>query len=308
MLIVRFDAIGDALVTVPLIAALRSAGLRVGAVLTPANADVFSRVALDRVHLPGPTLADELRAQGYGAALIPSEEPVAYSVAKGAGIPERVGFENGLLAKPFKTLWIRSQCTRTVYRNASLDPRGLHECEIVFSLAHHLLGAQRAPRDPAQLRALVIDELPQRDPRVAFQVTSKWERLGAQPEQVAEAARLAAAQCELRCIGAKAEAPYIADFTRRSGMNVEQFDALTPWKSAIAAAAGLLAPDSGATHVAGMTGTPAIVCFGSPGFELQVARWKPWAAASTAIDLSDNQWPKRTARAIAQTIAAKTPR
>ncbi len=53
VLIVRLDAIGDALTTAPLIAALRAHGMRVGIVLRPVNAQVFAPGALDRVHVTG---------------------------------------------------------------------------------------------------------------------------------------------------------------------------------------------------------------------------------------------------------------
>ncbi|MFN2449974.1 MAG: glycosyltransferase family 9 protein [Candidatus Baltobacteraceae bacterium] len=305
VLIVRLDAIGDALVTVPLIAALRAAGRRVGAVLQPANAAAFSARAVNRVYLPYELEA--IRADRYDIALIPSEEPAAYAIARDAAIRERIGFDHGLRGKPLKSFWIRRQCTRTVYRSAGLDTGGLHECEIVFGLGARLLGAAAPSRDAAFLRPMVVQNEPQGDGRIAFQVTQKWERLGAQCSDVADAALRLSREWEVRAIGAAFEAPYCERFERATGLKVEMFGALEPWKTAIAAARALAAPDSGAAHVAGMTGTPVAAAYASANFALQTARWSPWAAPHALVDLGAAQWPERMARAIAAAMSASAP-
>jgi ADP-heptose:LPS heptosyltransferase len=307
VLIVRLDAIGDALTTVPLIAALRARGIRTGVVLRSVNAEIFSRSAVDRVHVAEQTDARDLHDAAYDYALIPSEEPAAYSIARKAGIPVRIGFDNGLRGKPFKTLWIRAMCTRTIYRNASLDPRGLHECEIVFELAQPLLGSMRPSRDPQVLRPMVIDRAVPADARICMQITDKWERLGASIESVVRAAKLASDIFPVRLIGAAFESDYCAQFERASNQRVELFDSVPRWKEAIAAARGLIAPDSGAMHVAGMTGTPVAACFAPREFALQTARWAPWAAPHALFNSAQDDWPERAVAALAPILRARTP-
>jgi ADP-heptose:LPS heptosyltransferase len=291
VLIVRLDAIGDALVTVPLAAALRAAGFSVSAVLSKANAQAFSPQAMDRVHVGLETVA-EIRSQRYDVALIPSEEPEAYELARDASIPQRIGFWHGLRAKPFKSLWIRRQCTRVVYRPGGLDTHGMHECEVVFQLARTLLPGQTPSRDAAILRPLVIGNEPAGDTRVSFQVTDKWTRLGASFEDVVAAAGHARERHELRFIAAASERTFADRFARAASVPIDFFDTLPPWKEAIAASRALIAPDSGAVHVAGMTGTPVVAVYEPDDFVAQTNRWGPWAAPSQTIRFKD-EWPRR---------------
>ena len=81
---------------------------------------------------------------------------------------------------------------------------------------------------------------------------------------------------------------------------IEWFAELQPWIAAIAESKILVAPDSGAIHVAGMLGTPCIAVFeDSPEFELQRARWQPWAAPS-ALVRGDVSWNLAAADALVQ--------
>jgi ADP-heptose:LPS heptosyltransferase len=281
VLIVRLDAIGDALTLVPVIAALRGHGLSIGAVLRPENSQVFSARAIDRVHVApngaSAALLAEVRDARYGVALVATELPDGYRIAYQAHIPKRIAFDNGW-GKPLKTLWIRRLSTHTIFRTAGLDPRALHECDVLFKLAQAIVNEPEPARDARVLRPLVLDEEPQPDQRVAFQVTRKWERLGVTLEDVVQLARAAGRRHELRYLASAREAAYAQAFARASSVQIEFFETLAPWKSAIASAQALVAPDSGAAHVAGMTGTPVVVCFADEKFDLQTARWSPWAA------------------------------
>jgi ADP-heptose:LPS heptosyltransferase len=307
VLIVRLDAIGDALTTLPLIAALRRHGYRVGAVLRPVNAQIFAARALDRVHLAGtPGLIEEIRREGYGTALIATEKPEAYRIARAAKIPVRIGFENGW-GKPFKTLWVRRMCTHTIFRTAGLDPLAPHECAVVFKLAADLVPETEPPRDPAVLRELVLDSEPQPDSRAVLQITDKWERLGASLEHVRELFRRLKAHHGVRLIGAEREREYCERFAASANERVETFGDLARWKNAIAASPAVIAPDSGAVHVAGMTGTAVVACFASEHFALQTGRWAPWAAPNRVVEMRGDAWPMVAADAL-ESLITGSPR
>lgn len=300
MLIIRLDAIGDAVTTVPLVAALRRYGIRVGIVLRSVNAQVFAKGALDAIHIHGPdgVAAAEIRDHHYEVALIVTEKPIAYRIARRARIPSRIGFENGW-GKPLKTLWVRSMCTQTIYRSAGLDPRAPHECEVVFRLAQPFLPEAQPSREVHVLRPLLLERAPAPDARVAIQLTDKWERLGAHPHAVVALVKQIASRHSIRLIGAASEAAYCRAIAAHAGAPVEMFDALGPWKAAIASARALVAPDSGAVHVAGMVGTPVVACFAAAHFGLQTARWAPWAAAYRTVQVAENDWPTVTEDALA---------
>jgi hypothetical protein len=197
-------------------------------------------------------------------------------------------------------------CTRTVFRTAGLDANAPHECEVVFSLARALTGDFEPPRDARILRPLVIDDEPPADERVAFQVTDKWGRLGAELCDVVEAARRMMRTRQIRFIAPSREHDYVQAFAQAANVPVESFDALAPWKTAIASARAIVAPDSGAVHVAGMVGTPVVSCFSREQFALQSRRWAPWVAAHRVVSM-EAQWPLVAADALEDVLTDRAP-
>ncbi len=309
VLVIRLDAIGDALALAPLLAALRERAVPVDLVLTERNRDALASAAARRRYVAPFTLRDgskinravvsafgsELRANGYTHVLVATEDPAGYRLARSIRAKHRIGFENGW-GKPLKTLWIRSLLSKTIVRTAGMDENAPHECEVLFELGRSLLEPDATPtRDLAQLRPMVLDCEPTPDARVAFQVTDKWERLGiAFDDIVASATAMPAA----RYIAASSEREYAQRFATAVGTNVEYFDTLESWKETIAASRALVAPDSGALHVAGMTGTPTIAIFPpQPNLALQTARWHPWAASYRIVEATSG-WPIKANHAL----------
>jgi ADP-heptose:LPS heptosyltransferase len=292
ILLVRGDGIGDALALTPLLAALRAAGHDVGCVLSTRNAGVFSRAALDARHVleryPWPqhgstpqslavALADA-RARNYEIALIASEEPEAYEFAVDAGIKVRVGFTNGL-EKPLKSLWTRRMLTRAVVRPASARRERRNEVETLFELGAGLHGEARPTQDLARLRPLVLDAPPVPSGRIAVQLSPKFERYGfAVAEQVRTFASLAAGGA-LEAFADPADPEGAREIATAAGMWLEETPSTARWKAAIAGASALVTPDTGAAHVAGMTGVPAFVLFAADGEqEANMVRWRPWCS------------------------------
>jgi ADP-heptose:LPS heptosyltransferase len=310
VLLIRLDGIGDALALCPLVAALRERGIPVDAVLTQHNFDAFASGALrerflapfavrDNSRANRDAIADfgrTLRERGYSHALVATEDTGGYHLARASHAAQRVGFANGW-SKPFKTLWIRSLLTQTLYRAAALDARAPHECVVLFELGRTLLGPDaQATRDIALLWPLVVPDIPVRDGRIGFQVTDKWDRLGIFFDDVVACARTFDRD-RIRPFGSIREADYTKRFQRATGLSVEIFDALPPWKSAIANSSALVAPDGGAMNVAGMVGTPTVAVFPSQrDFTLQTARWSPWAAPYTIVEARAG-WAREAATA-----------
>lgn len=315
VLVIRLDAIGDALALTPLLAAFRARAIPADVVLSSQNAGIFSsRAARSTVASPFELRSSspddraaierfgrELSSRGYTHVLVATEDPGGYRLARAVGAPVRIGFHNGW-GKPLKTLWTRNFLTERLYRSAGLDARAPHECEVLFQLGAPLLGDETPVRERTRLRPLVLENEPLPDTRIAVQVTDKWERLGIALEDVAGAVARLAAAAPLRLIGSEREAAYAARLSAATGMPVERFATLDPWKAAIGAARAVLTPDSGALHVAGMVGTPVVAVFPPVrDFALQTARWSPWAAAHRIVR-ADAGWPQRAADAVAALI------
>ena len=310
---IRLDAIGDALALTPLLAALRDANVTTDLVLRGANARVFSYRAARSIYVAPFALrsstrenirsiirfAQTLIPNGYTHVLVATEDPGGYRLAHAIGAPQRVGFSNGW-GKPLKSLWVRSLLNHTIVRSAGLDKTAPHECEVLFRLGESIFGSRTPTRDPSRLRPLVLETDVARTTRIVFQVTDKWERLGIAFDSVVRAARLARERGEFRAIASDREAAYIRRFSDAAGIDVEAFATLEPWKEAIGSARILIAPDSGALHIAGMVGTPTVAVFPPiRDFTLQAARWTPWAAPARIIR-ADEQWASLVPGAITE--------
>ncbi|NNM98508.1 MAG: glycosyltransferase family 9 protein [Candidatus Eremiobacteraeota bacterium] len=306
-LIVRLDALGDTLALAPLLLALREAGIPTDLVLAPAARELFVRGALRRAFVATfaqrdesaanraaiDAFADELRPNRYSHVLVATEDPAGYRLAAAIGTPHRIGFQNGW-GKPLKSLWVRSLLSETLYRSAGLDARAPHECEVLFALGASLLAPGARPsQDAAALRGLILSRDLAPSHRVALQLTSKWERLGI---PVAEVRGFLERACErvgeIALFAPAAERAKISELT--AGLaGIEWFEDLPSWIAAIATAEVLVAPDSGAIHVAGILGTPCVAIYESGrDFELQRARWHPWAAPAATLE-GNAEWPQR---------------
>jgi ADP-heptose:LPS heptosyltransferase len=307
VVLIRLDAIGDALALTPLLHALSGAAIPVDIVLSPRNAGIFSARAARAVIVANVDDGANLAGRGYTHALVATEDAAGYRMARASGARQRIGFVNGW-GKPLKTLWARSLLTRALYRSAGLDPRAPHECEVLFALGTTLPSSGSAPpRQSARLRPFVLDEEPAGDSRVAVQITGKWQRLGMAWSDVMDLVRRLRSRSDVRLVASQKESAVADRAAKDLGTSVERFGALAPWKAAIGAARALIAPDSGAVHVAGMVGTPTVAIFPpQPQFELQVARWRPWAAPYRIVR-ADPGWTARATDALDELTATGEP-
>jgi ADP-heptose:LPS heptosyltransferase len=295
VLLVRLDGVGDAAVCTPLIAALRAAGHVVGAALTTRNAGIFNPHAIVAEHvlerIPWPAhgstpdssarAAQTIAAQRYDAALIASEEPEAYALAR--AIPVRVGFTTGW-TRPFKNLWVRRQLTRAVSRLQRPGAGEEHEVEVLYRLGSGLVAASRPPDDVPVLRGVLTGAAApsRRDAPVVVQAGGKWAASGV----AGDALRAIVASLEPRGVRVVA-APHEREATAAElGVAVESFAGLPEWIAALDASAAVVTTDTGAAHVAGMLGVPVVDVFPDRDFAAQTRRWRPWASPSRLVRAS----------------------
>jgi ADP-heptose:LPS heptosyltransferase len=305
VLIIRLDAVGDALALTPMLAAFYAHSIPVDVVLRAENADIFAGRALRQAIVAQSAieqLGPALRERHYSHVFVVTEDPAGYRLAGATRAPLRIGFTN-LFGKPFKTLWALRFINRLVYRSAGLDRRAPHECEVLFRLSSSLLGDAEPTRDPSALRPMLLDtENIPADERIAVQITDKWERLGIAFSDVVELVSRLRGFGGVRGLASAKEDAYAARVATATGLAIDRFEQLQPWKEAIGAARAIVAPDSGALHVAGMLGTPVVGIFPPQrDFALQVARWSPWAAVHRIVR-TDPGWPKKASDALAQLI------
>ncbi len=299
ILLVRLDGVGDAALCIPALEGLRRSfpDAAFGAVCSRANAALFSpRVAHLHVYdpaQPAQALAAELAAVSYTRAIVATEEVAGYKLARLSGARIRTGFWHRL-QKPFKSLWQRSQLSHAVYRPAAWTSSPEHEVATLYRLAAAAGAALPVPAEPGDLRAWlrVEDSDASRAARgaLAFQITPKMLTAGWGPTALAQlvsvtleisgyerAVLLASAQDEsLACSLLEHAPPGLA-----AGGRVQVLAGFTlpRWLGALASAAALVTPDTGAAHVAGMLGAGVVDLFDEAGFERLSQQWHPWAGA-----------------------------
>lgn len=302
ILLVRLDGVGDALACVPSLEGLRRAfpDAAFGAVCSGANAGLFSPARVSAVHVwdsadEAQTL-DAIRAARYTDALVATEEPVGYTIARASGARRRAGFWHRF-EKTFKSVWQFAQLTDAVYRPAAWVESPEHEVDAVYGLAR-ALGAEPGPtRDPRVLARWL--DVGDPDPRVdgdtlALQISAKLLRNGWPPEALARFAAAALRASGMRrlallCGPADEELMLAVLEDLRTDRSLR--DALVPiapasiavWLGSLAAAGAAITPDTGAAHACGMLGVPVIDLFQPERFDQLSRQWRPWAAPSRCL-------------------------
>jgi len=310
VLLVRLDGIGDALVCTPLLDALRAAGHEVGIALSDRNAGIFVRDAfvathvLERIPWPhhGSTPASRERADAeiadanYDVALIASEEPEAYALAR--GIRERVGFTTGW-AKPLKSIWVRARLTRSVKRAATVARSRMHEVLTMFRLGAGLVAGEPSG-DARTLRRWIAGALPPPLRHgVLVQLGTKWGASGVGDDALRALIASLRAR-DARFIAAPAERDALAE--RFPEIAIAAPATTRDWVATIDAAAALVSVDTGAAHCAGMLGVPVVDVFPDAHADAQIRRWRPWA--STSIVLRASQLVRAPDTLVAQALDA----
>ena len=307
IILIRLDGIGDALACTPLIAALRSAGHHLGIALSQRNAAVFARSTFAWTHVlrrnpwpahghaPSDVEAAVTAAQaiGYDLALVASEEPDAYVLARRCA-KRCVGFINGW-EKPLKSLVARRSLDQAIVRSASAKRAREHEVETQFRLGEGLHDEAMPSRDPARLSGLVVDRESAAgraaNAPIAVQLGPKWASVGIERAQLGEIVRQLRALERVRLLVSGDEAGEIhalrAFLDDAETLDATVFDGdegMRAWKRAIAEARVLVTTDTGAAHVAGMTGTPCVDLFPDvPWVRAEIVRWQPWAAPHACL-------------------------
>ncbi|MBV8171189.1 MAG: hypothetical protein JO219_04570 [Candidatus Eremiobacteraeota bacterium] len=303
ILLVRLDGLGDTLACIPALEGLRRAypGAAFGAVLSPANIDVFSQrvehaFAYEAAHSENADRARverDIRDAKFTHALVATEEVAGYALARCSGAPRRAGFWHRF-EKPLKSLWQYAQLTDRVYRPAAWIARPEHEAQALYRLALAFGAPAPAPADSAAMRAwLPVDASAlTHKSALGVQIGVKLTSDGWGPSAIAAlcGAALRASDLQVLTLLAAPADQGLAhavmehlDGDVRARARRAQSDGLPSWLRDLDTLAALIAPDSGAAHAAGMLGVPVIDLFGKTRFDQLSRQWRPWAAPSACL-------------------------
>ncbi|MHB2018448.1 MAG: glycosyltransferase family 9 protein [Candidatus Xenobia bacterium] len=288
LLVVRMDAIGDTLLSLPALHALHQA-------MPEARLTVLASRSARGVLEGDPAIAQVIvPVQGFrppaaDVALAFTEKIQAYRWLAESGAKRRIGFWPGR-AKPLKCLQLLPLLTDRV---ASLDdPRvneGRHEVERYMDLVRTLGVAGppgpirvAVPPDAAEA-ALEWQSRQGLGEFVVVHLSEKWQR-GGWPSGFVQ--QLVDAIPDAVLAWGPAEAAW-AD-TLRARYRFYDPD-LKRYAALLARARAVVTMDTSAAHLAAGVGTPLVDVFPSQHFAHNTTRWRPWQVPHVLLEKRDPQ-------------------
>jgi heptosyltransferase-2 len=295
-LVIQTAFLGDAVLTTPMLAALRERfpSTRITVVATPEVADVFRQAAVDDVIIFDKRgrekslaarwrLAKELRRRHFDWAIIPHRSMTSALLAFLARIPRRIGFDRSqgrwLLTHEVPFRW----GTHDVDRNMGLlEPLGVKQ-------AAGKLWLEAEPQTADAIKDRLRDEgISGEAPLIGINAGSAWATKRWLPEGFAAVADRLVRQsgAQIIFIGAPKDAPVIADIRMRMKEKAVDWTGKTNLKELIAVIRRchvFLTNDSGPMHIAVAGGIPTVAIFGPTTKELG---FFPYGPGHTVIEKS----------------------
>ncbi len=312
--VIRLDALGDSLLSLPAVQALAQAWpqTRLVVVASPVGAPVFASCAevweAPAGVKPG-ELGQRLRQAGCQAVLVFTEKRFGVALASSSRAPIRVGFDPGL-TQPLKTLWLRRALTHRVpWPN---DPRrdpGMHEVER-YLLLLRVLGLEVPAPPPLRLQPSeqdleyahqVLKEFPTRP--VALQWMPRWTA-GGWPETLP--GEVLGLLPEPRIVlFAPGDRPQAEPWATQQQIPWVCVPEIGRYAALLAGCRALVTPDGGAVHVAAAVGTPVVDLFGERYAAHIVRRWHPWSVEHRIVLRGDYvPGAENTVKELAERLAA----
>ncbi len=302
ILVMRFDALGDTIVTIPFLTRLKKAFPAANIVVmaskrgVPAlvNAPMVDKLltvnignAAEMKQLP-----EEIRKYNFDVSFNLSEKIEGYKIAYEAKIPVRLGFRPGVV-QPVKDLLAKFYCTNTAfYPNTPTVAHGLHEVERQFELLK-LVGINDEP-EPYSL-FLTDESLNWADGFlpghrfVALHLSNKWLDSGWSDSFVSmiidvlmeslPAYRMLVTYGESE----KTLAEKVMEMNKNSEVIFFSDPSFEKWAALLKKTRLLVTMDTSASHVASGISLPSVVVFPEKYFEHTSERWHPWKTPYRAL-------------------------
>ena len=285
--VVRLDALGDSLLSLPAVEALARAWPRTRLVVVASalGAPVFRHCA--EVWTPT-DLGRRLREAAPGVVLAFTEKRVGWKAAWQSRAPIRVGFDPGR-TQPLKAAWLRLALTHRVPWPNDLDrDPGLHEVERYFLLLEALGLERPSPVPPIRMplgeedRAFAEGFLSQfPSPPVALQQMPRWTA-GGWPEELPGRVLEELPGPKL-VLYAPCDRAWAEPWARERGVVGLAVPELGRYGAVLAGCRALVSPDGGAVHMASAVGTPVVALFPERHAAHCVRRWRPWAVEHRVV-------------------------
>lgn len=291
ILFIRTDRLGETLLTLPAVAALRAMVPQAAVTLLvhPALAPLLAGspgaeriLTFDGASHPlwwvrALRLARQLRPLRFDLAIVSNPMKELHLALRLAGVPHRAGYDR-------KWGWC---LTRRVPDRKALGER--HEVEYNLELVKAAIGAPLPPSVPQWPWPSFEREQGATLPSAPFIAVHPWTSnpLKQWPLTRYQAViRVIAQQRPVVILGGAETRPRVAQVLPTDQPRVANLVGrltLRQLAATLQRAAALLSNDSGPVHLAAALGTPTVVLFGTPDAATGPRRWGPWGGSHTVI-------------------------
>lgn len=298
ILLVRTDCLGETVLNVPLVAALKAAfpRARVTWLVNPALVELLRAAPADEVlacpQVPGPwwwrawRLSRLLRRGRFDLVLISNATKESHLASWLAGMPVRAGYDRKwgfLLTHRIQDRRVLGECHEVEYNMRLLSTLGL---AVPSSPTLHLPVTDEAARDIAQrLRAAGLTS--QEALVVVHPWTANLRKQWPLDRVRGMIARLSALpQARVLVVGGPEERLHAHGLVQGMGPGVTSLvgELLLPALAAcLRRARVVVSNDSGPMHLAAAVGTPVVALFGTQDPGSCPERWGPWGSGHTVI-------------------------
>ena len=301
ILVIRFDALGDSILTLPLLSTLKKSysDAEITVITSNRGKEVFENCSfIDKLEIADNndkqllrTLTAKIKTAKYDISINVSEKIEGYKLAYNAKIPIRVGFCPGPV-QPIKDILCRVYLTHPVlYDNNPNINKHLHEIERQFLLLN-ALGIAEPPTDyffEIPKEAELFAENFVKNKCLSLHLSQKWLLDGWDENflcMLLDVILEKYSDLHLIVTYGPAEtslAQQIKDLNKNSRAIFFTDPSFWKWISVLKKTRALVTMDTSASHVAAGLNLPCIVVFGEKYFDRTVERWHPWKSNYRAI-------------------------
>ncbi|MDQ7824161.1 MAG: glycosyltransferase family 9 protein [Candidatus Eremiobacteraeota bacterium] len=305
--VVRLDALGDTILTIPLLDSLRKLvpGARIVVIASPRGYPALKDShSVDEVLVIEPgeltwtrmrTVAGQLRERNIALSINVTEKLGGYLIPFMAPVPARIGFNPGFI-QPVKECICQALLTHKIhYMNDPSRPGGEHEIE----RQHRLLEPLGGEGSPGPYR-IAIDEEHGKWAReflgaacggaavpVALHLSNKWLDDGGSDDFLRILAGELQKMSHLVLTYGPAEKAWAEPFAASLGqerLTVFHDPSYLRWASVLSLTKALVTMDTSAGHVAAGVSLPVVDVFPSLYFAHCTERWHPWRVAHRLVE------------------------
>lgn len=306
ILVIRFDALGDTILTLPLLSALKENYSEAEVTVIASNkgkAALEFCPSVDKIEIAENnnkkqinSLTGKIKSENYDISINVSEKIEGYKLAYDAKIPLRTGFRPGAI-QPVKDLMSRVYLTNPVfYDNNPNVNKHLHEVERQFLLLKALgvsLSPQKYRLDIPREDVVFADNFI-KSKCLSLHLSQKWLLDGWDESFLSMLIDVILEKYpdfNLTITYGPAEVELgqnLKDLNKNSRVIFFTDPSFFKWASILKKTHALITMDTSASHVAAGLNLPCVTIFGERYFDITVERWHPWLSPYKAV--------KRTAR------------